>query len=61
MVRLLDMTKAVNDTVLDDELSNLREYIHKETLVRLVVTVPHYINPLQSVDRRQAHGVDLSR
>ncbi|GAB1218143.1 hypothetical protein ATERTT37_007395 [Aspergillus terreus] len=50
IVRLLGMTKAVNDTVLDDEMSNLREYIHKETLVRLVVTVPHYINLLQSVD-----------
>ncbi|KAG2412878.1 hypothetical protein HFD88_010435 [Aspergillus terreus] len=39
IVRLLGMTKAVNDTVLGDELSNLREYIHKETLVRLMAWI----------------------
>ncbi|GES58092.1 hypothetical protein ATEIFO6365_0004024300 [Aspergillus terreus] len=39
IVRLLDMTRAVNDTVLDDELSNRWEYIHKETLVRLMAWI----------------------
>ncbi|KAL5364219.1 hypothetical protein BJX96DRAFT_156941, partial [Aspergillus floccosus] len=39
VVRLLGMTKVVNDTNLDDELSNLQEYIHKETLVRLMAWI----------------------
>jgi hypothetical protein len=38
VVRLLNLTKVVNDTVLDDHIATLEEYSHKETLVRLVVS-----------------------
>ncbi|KAI9373636.1 hypothetical protein BJX61DRAFT_533032 [Aspergillus egyptiacus] len=38
IVRLLDMTKAINNIVLNEDLTNLQNYIHKETVVRLAAT-----------------------
>jgi hypothetical protein len=37
VVRLLNLTKVVNDIVLDGHITTLEEYLHKETLVRLVM------------------------
>jgi hypothetical protein len=37
VVRLLNLTKVVNDTVLDGHIATLEEFLHKETLVRLVM------------------------
>jgi hypothetical protein len=37
VVRLLDLTKVVNDIVLDGKIATLEECSHKETLVRLVM------------------------
>lgn len=41
VVRSLNLTRAVNDIVLDDRMSNVDEYIHEETLVRLVISKVH--------------------
>lgn len=38
VVRLLNLTKFVNSTVLDGNVTTLEEHMHKETLVRLVVS-----------------------
>lgn len=37
LVRLLNLTRAVNDTTIDNETMDLTEYVHKEVLVRFVV------------------------
>lgn len=37
-VRLLNLTRVLNDTAIGDEMANLEGYVYKEVLVRLVVT-----------------------
>jgi hypothetical protein len=45
VVRFLDLTKVVNDIVLDGKIATLEECLHKETLVRLVMP---YLSTIES-------------